>query len=291
MGDQALSSSTGTGSDNTAIGNNALLNNTSGPKSVAVGGDALLNNTDGGKNVAVGFQAMVGNTSGSFNTAVGEEALLSNGGGNSNDAFGHSALSSNTNGGNNTALGNGALANNTTGGTNTAVGGSALESNDIGTGNIALGFGAGKTPANPVNSIFIGNQGLAGDSLTIKIGTQGTQTTTTIAGIHTATSASGIAVLVNSNGRLGTTTSSRRYKDDIEPMGDMSAALQKLRPVTFRYKQPDDDGTKPIQYGLIAEEVAEVLPDLAYYANGQLESVKYTGCRTSCSPAISSSRR
>jgi hypothetical protein len=119
---------------------------------------------------------------------------------------------------------------------------------------------------------------LAADTTTIKIGTQGTQTKGFIAGIRGVTTGSNnaIAVLIDSNGQLGTVSSSRRYKDDIQPMGDVSAALLKLRPVTFRYKKPYDDGSKPIQYGLIAEEAAEVFPDLTVFnADGTPETVKY----------------
>ncbi len=117
------------------------------------------------------------------------------------------------------------------------------------------------------------------DSGAIKIGIQGTQTSAFIAGIGGATigTANDAAVLIDTvTGQLGTIASSRRYKHDIEPMGEVTAMLQKLRTVTFRYNKPQNDGSHPVQYGLIAEEVAEVLPDLAVFnKDGTPETVKY----------------
>jgi hypothetical protein len=249
----------GIGFFNTALGSSALQQNT-GIANTALGTTALLQNTTGNNNTAVGSSALQQSTTGKNNTAVGANALFSNTAG----------------GDDNTALGFNALGQNTTGTNNTALGRSALAAITNGDNNIALGASAGVNSTASSSSIFIGNAGLAADTVTIKIGAQGLQTSAFIAGISGATSTSGIAVLVNSSGQLGTTPSSRRYKDDIEPMGDVSAALLKLRPVTFRYKQPDDDGSKPLQYGLIAEEVAEVLPGLAVFnKDGTPETVKY----------------
>jgi hypothetical protein len=157
------------------------------------------------------------------------------------------------------------------------VGQSALSANTTGTNNIAIGRLAGLQPTGSTSSIFIGNQGFAGDTATIKIGTQGTQATAFMAGISGVTVANSAAVLIDtSTGQLGTVSSSRRYKADIQPMGDASSSLMRLRPVTFHYKKPYDDGTNAIQYGLIAEEVAEVLPGLAVFnKDGQPETVKY----------------
>jgi hypothetical protein len=195
-----------------------------------------------------------------------------------NTAIGVQALNNNTSGNFNTALGTDALGFNSSGSSNIALGGSALGSTSTGSSNIALGQNAGFNPTASSNSIFIGNQGLAGDTSTIKIGTQGTQTTAFIAAIRGVTTAANdaIPVLISSTGQLGTISSSLRYKENIAPMAEASAALHKLRPVTFRYKKPHDDGRKPIQYGLIAEEVAEVLPDLAVFNHdGSPETVKY----------------
>ena len=164
-------------------------------------------------------------------------------------------------------------------GGNIALGLGALSADTTGTNNIALGSLAANVVSNGnSNNIHIGSQGLAGDVNTIRIGTPGTQTSFFVAGVRgTATlNNNAVPVLIDSNGQLGTMSSSRRFKEDIQDMGDASRDLMQLRPVTFRYKQPFADGSKPIQYGLIAEEVAEVYPDLvAYSADGQIETVKY----------------
>jgi hypothetical protein len=160
---------------------------------------------------------------------------------------------------------------------NTALGATALQ-NNTGTNNIAIGAGAGSTPVASTNGIFIGNAGATADTATIKIGSQGAQTKAFIGGIFGATTGAigAVSVVVDLNGQLGTVSSSRRYKEDIQSMGDVTAALMKLRPVTFRYKKPYDSGEKPLEYGLIAEEVAEVLPELAVFnVNGQTETVRY----------------
>jgi len=276
LGRSALASNT-TGSSNTAMGTSALSGNTTGNFNAALGRDALLSNTAGSFNTALGYFALASNTTGGSNTALGLQALSQNTAGTTNTALGASALSQNTIGIQNTALGTNALFNNITGDTNTALGTVALYSNTTGGGNVAIGNGAGFWPTAASNSIFIGNQGLVADTATIKVGTQGTQNTAFIAGISGVAVANSAAVLIDtSTGQLGTISSSRRYKQDIEPMGDVSAALLKLRPVTFRYKKPYDDGTQPMQHGLIAEEVAEVLPELAVFnGQGQPETVKY----------------
>jgi Chaperone of endosialidase/Collagen triple helix repeat (20 copies) len=180
----------------------------------------------------------------------------------------------------NTAIGDGALSINGDGFSNTAVGASTLFHNIGGFNNIAVGnragfnVGTGGTAGN--NNIFIGNEGVDGDSNIIRIGTGHTKTF--IDGIR-GTSPDGnnsVQVVIDENGQLGIAVSSRRYKFDIQEMGDMSAMLQKLRPVTFRYKQAKQDGSHPLQYGLIAEEVAEVFPHLAAFnADGSVETVKY----------------
>jgi hypothetical protein len=163
-----------------------------------------------------------------------------------------------------------------TGTGNTASGVGALSSNTAGDNNTAVGFEAGNNVTGS-NNIEIGNQGTAGDSGVIRIGT-GTQTSAFIAGIFGVKTSSNdaVPVLIDSTGNLGTISSSRRYKEDIQDMGDASNGLMRLRPVTFRYKKPFADGSQPVQYGLIAEEVAEVYPDLvARSADGQIETVKY----------------
>ena len=157
------------------------------------------------------------------------------------------------------------------GNNNTAIGVESLLSNTTGSNNI----GMGSRWLNPHGSynIMIGNQGLAADDHIIRIGD--VQTQTFIAGIS-GVNISGVPVLVSSSGQLGIASSSRRYKEDIQDMGDATANLMRLRPVTFRYKQPFEDGSKPIQFGLIAEEVEQVYPELvAHSADGKIETVKY----------------
>jgi hypothetical protein len=158
-----------------------------------------------------------------------------------------------------------------------------LTFNTTGNNNIAVGYGAAEEVSEGnSNNIHIGSVGASADSHVIRIGGNtalgdpATQTAFFASGIGNAT-VSGVPVLVNtSTGQLGVASSSRRFKEDIQDMADASDGLMRLRPVTFRYKQPFDDGAKPIQYGLIAEEVAEVYPDLvARSADGRIETVKY----------------
>jgi hypothetical protein len=275
---------TATGYQNTAIGDNALAVNTTGVQNTALGLGALGANTTGTANTAGGWLALAANTTGFGNTATGYCALCSNTFGTGNMAIGSNALTFNSSGSNNTASGAGVLYNNTTGGNNTATGYGALLNNTTGSSNIAIGDQAGLNLTATNNNIEIGNPGTAADSGTIRIGCAsncafgtGPQTVAFIAGIYgTMTGLPGVPVLIDSNGNLGTMSSSRRYKDDIQDMGGASNGLLRLRPVTFRYKKAYDDGSKPIQYGLIAEEVAEVYPDLvARSADGQIETIKY----------------
>jgi hypothetical protein len=268
-----------TGSDNTANGDEALELNTTGGDNTATGYRALFNNTTGSPNTASGYEALFSNTTGSDNVASGYQALLSNTTGNSNTASGDQALGFNTIGNSNTASGNSTLFNNTTGNNNTASGLGALAGNTTGSNNIAIGVNAASSVAGAnSNNIHIGSFGSSGDSGTIRIGTAGTQTSFFVAGVRGVTTGqhNAVPVMIDSNGQLGTVNSSRRFKENIRDMGNVSEGLMRLRPVTFRYRQPFDDGTKPIQYGLIAEEVAEVYPDLvARSADGQIETVKY----------------
>ncbi|MGA3078400.1 MAG: tail fiber domain-containing protein [Bryobacteraceae bacterium] len=294
IGDGALQANT-TGLSNTAVGASALMSNTTGAGNTATGYQALFANTTGGGNTASGYRALYFNTTGTDNTAsgdgalyhnttgggntaVGENAMISNTTGGANTASGLQALSSNTTGVDNTASGVYALGNNTSGNDNTASGEYALLGNTTGDGNIAIGYDAGVNVTNTSNNIEIGNLGSATDSGVIRIGTAGTQTSAFIAGIWGATtqSSGAVPVLVDSNGNLGVMSSSRRYKEDIQDMAEASSGLLRLRPVTFHYKKPYSDGSQPVQYGLIAEEVAEVYPDLvAHSADGQIETVKY----------------
>jgi len=177
----------------------------------------------------------------------------------------------------NTALGMSSLSNNTGGSYNVALGQEALNGNTSGSWNVAVGYQAGNQITNGSNNIEIGNIGTDSDSGVIRIGTQGTHDATYIAGILGAPPVSNpAAVVIGSDGRLGIVSSSQRFKEDIHDMGEVSDRLMDLRPVTFRYKQADQEGNKPLQYGLIAEEVAKVYPDLVVYnKDGQIQSVQY----------------
>ena len=264
-----------TGANNTALGDNALSSNTTGFFNTAVGFDALRSNTTGFLNTAVGTFSLDLNTSGSLNTAVGTGSLPVNTTGNTNTAMGVEALNRNTTASANTAVGYEALAFTTTGGNNTALGANSLGTT-TGTNNIAIGVFAGTNIGSGSYNIDIGNRAPGNESNTIRIGDITKQTATFIAGIDGATSSSGVAVYVNSSGQLGTLTSSVRFKEDVESMGEASDALMKLRPVTFHYKSPYDDGSHILQYGLIAEEVAKVYPGLVQYdAKGQPFTVRY----------------
>jgi hypothetical protein len=193
-------------------------------------------------------------------------ALLSNTTGEANTANGASALRANIFGDNNTAIGLSALFSNTAGAFNTAVGVEALFSNTIGNNNTALGFSAGLNQTTGGNNVYIGAgiPGVAGESDACYIGS-----------IFGQTSASGTPVFINSFNKLGTTTSSKRFKEEIKPMDKASKALLALKPVTFRYKKEiDPAGTS--QFGLVAEDVEKVNPDLVVRdKEGKPYSVRY----------------
>jgi hypothetical protein len=265
---------------NTCIGTDALSSNITGPstgfENTASGSLALYSNTTGSENTASGYYALGKNTKGSANTASGNAALGKNTTGSVNSAIGYYTLFQNTTGYGNTAIGSSALSYNTTGSNNTAVGYQAGLNWTTGARNVAIGAGAGLNQTTGSNNIAIIAPGAAGDTGTIRIGKVNTHRATFIAGIRGINVTGGQAVLVNAAGQLGVASSSRRYKQDIHPMGDASNRLLELRPVTFHYKQAEEDGSRPLQYGLIAEEVAEVMPELAVYnSDGTPESVAY----------------
>ena len=237
-----------------------------------MGHSALRSNTTGDFNTANGFQSLYGNTTGTENTATGFFALANNAPGQLNTATGRSALGNNTTGQGNTATGAFALRN-SNGNRNTAIGQATLlfNSGDL---NIALGDGAGGNLTTGSNNIDIGNTGVAGESETIRIGKSGTQTKTFVAGVNGA-AVTGSAVKVNAAGQLGTAPSSERFKNAIKPMDKASEAILALRPVTFRYKQEvDPDNT--LQFGLVAEEVVKINPDLVTRdEEGKVYTVRY----------------
>jgi hypothetical protein len=283
-------------SDNTAIGCGALLSNFSGTQNTAVGSSALYgtNGASGSYNTAIGFQSLRQNTTGNYNIASGFEALYSDTTGGANTASGAGALRSNTIADYNTADGANALYSNTEGYYNTASGADALYSNikgnyntalgmfalysSTGGSNVAVGYQAGKNLTVGSNNIVIGAGllGTAGESNTTRIG-KTTQAKTLIGGIYgkTVASASGVAVRIDSTGKLGTVLSSARYKEQIKPMDNASEAILELEPVTFRYKQElDPNGVT--QFGLIAEQVEKVSPDLVVRdEDGKVSTVRY----------------
>ena len=260
---------------NTAEGTDALFSLTTlGFFNTATGFEALFSNTTGSANTATGLEALFSNTGGNNDTANGVNALFSNTIGSANTADGLDALFSNTTGSFNTADGHTALRQNTTGEGNTATGFRALVRNTTGNGNIALGNNAGGNLTTGSNNIDIFDRGVAGEANTIRIGKQGTQRTTFIAGISGAT-VTGTAVVVDSNGQLGVAPSSQRFKDAINPMAKASEAILALKPVTFRYKKDLDPAGIP-QFGLVAEDVEKVNPDLvARDKQGKPYTVRY----------------
>jgi hypothetical protein len=289
-GEDALFSLT-TGINNTAIGFQALHDNTTGNQNTANGDAALTNNTIGYGNTANGEAALFSNQIGSYNTAIGLDALFSNTGDNNtatgvgalgmnttginNTASGFQALELNTAGDNNTAIGFNALFSNTTGDKNTAVGNNALLGNTTGSFNIAVGNAAGGNLTTGINNIDIGNSGVAGETKTIRIGKQGTQTATFIAGISGVSVPAGVGVIVGTDGKLGTVVSSARFKEAIKPMDKASEAIFALKPATFRYKKELDPDCLP-QFGLVAEDVEKVNPDLiARDDEGKPYTVRY----------------
>jgi Chaperone of endosialidase len=254
------------GVQNTAIGAAALLFNTIGSGNTATGTAALLDNTEGNFNTAVGNFALSANTIGFENTATGAGALSNNTSGAFNTVHGARALATNSTGDDNTATGAGALFNNVDGSDNTAVGLNALGNNTSGDDNVAVGRNAGNQQTTGSNNIYIGSfiGGVAGENNSCYIGS-----------IFNQLSSGGTAVFVNANHKLGTMTSSKRFKDEIKPMAEDSEELYALNPVTFRYKK-DIDPARASQFGLVAEDVEKVNPDLVVRdKEGKPYSVRY----------------
>jgi hypothetical protein len=275
------------GVSNTASGAQALSANIIGSYNTASGAQALQSNTTSSSNTATGYFALNANTFGASNTATGSGVLAANTTGQLNTASGANALQANTVGDMNTANGFAVLESNTTGMQNTAEGAFALPNNTTGTNNIAIGFNSAGEVTTGSNNILIGNQGVSTDGAAaytgvIRIGSY-YQASTYIAGIYggSPNPLANSLVCVDVSGLLGTsgctsTPSSRRFKEQITDMGDSSSKLLQLRPVTFLYKPQYDDGSHALQYGLIAEEVAKVYPEMVGYdKDGQPSSVKY----------------
>jgi hypothetical protein len=227
----------------------------------------------GDNNTGLGYNALFSNSTGAGNTATGAFALSANAGGNANTATGDGALQFNT-GSNNTATGAFALQMNTGGANNVAFGDGALQFATGSNANIAIGTAAGSayTTGTESSNICIGNSGVASDFTVIRIGS--VQTKAFLAGVHgVTTGGTAIPVLIDGNGQLGTVSSSARFKDGIQDMGEASEGLLKLRPVTFRYREQPEGRT---QFGLVAEEVEKVMPELVVCsASGEADTVLY----------------
>ncbi len=278
------------GTENTASGYFALFSNTTNDQNTASGAYALYSNNGGGGNTASGWGALFKNTSGSNNTAHGDSALFDNMNGGYNTASGVSALYYNMTGNSNTASGSHALYNNMSGSANTATGVGALSGNDTGNNNtadgfgamsgltagnnnIAVGSGAGTNLSEGSYNIDIGSPGGVGDNNIIRIGSG--QMSTFIAGITGQTVTGGAPVYVAPSGQLGIQTSSERFKQDIHSMGKASDSILALRPVAFHYKA-ELDAKQTAQFGLIAEEVSKVNPDLVLRDDkNQIYGVRY----------------
>jgi trimeric autotransporter adhesin len=251
------------GQFNTGVGAGALFANT-GQQNTATGAAALLNNTTGVKNTADGVLALFNNTTGISNTAAGVGALFDNSEGFNNTAIGYNALLRNTTAGDNAAIGTTALFNNTTGEFNVAVGSQALYNNASGASNTAIGDSAGFNITGSGNvCIGAGVNGVAGEN-----------NITRIRNVYESV-ATERAVYVTSDNRIGTLSSSRRYKDEIRAMEKDSEAIHSLRPVRFRYKK-EVDPTRSLSFGLIAEDVAKVSPELVTLdRDGKPQTVRY----------------
>lgn len=285
---------TTTGNQNTAVGWFSMENNTTGSSNTAIGALALRNNVDNQDNVAVGVRAAV--NGGLQNTAVGHDTISdSDAGGtigntavgyralrdantDNNTAVGHEALLLLNTGTLNVAVGKGAVDSLASGDHNIGIGATTLGALSSGEGNIAIGYQAGVLLASGDDNVYLANAGLNGDDGTMRFG-NAVHTKTFIAGIRGVTTGvnNAVDVMIDGNGQLGTVNSSRKTKFDIADLEmSVTSALQRLRPVQFRYKQAFADGSTPIQYGLIAEEVEAVLPELvAYDEHGEPATVKY----------------
>ena len=247
VGGTFLGDDASTRHEETAIGAGALRLGVYRVRNTAIGANALSSNTTGNNNVADGFRALFSNQAGFANTATGANAL-----------------SSNTTGGRNVANGYNALFSNQAGRFNTAIGFRTLYQN-TGSNNVALGFNAGSNLTDGSGNVCIGYNvlGIAGES-----------NTTRISNIYSSV-ASGRAVYVDADNKIGTLVSSRRFKEEIKPISDSSEAILGLKPVTFHYKK-EIEPNGAIMFGLIAEEVEKVDPDLVTRnEKGEPETVRY----------------
>ena len=293
LGENALASASGDATENTALGFDALRNTTygslsiQGSSNVAVGRGTLLYNSTGYNNTAVGTESMLDNTTGTLNTALGFRALQSSDDSRRNVAFGAQSLYSNTSGIGNTAAGEESLYVNTTGDNNVAIGRDALRNNTTGDNNVALGRSAGALLGSGVtaptttmsHNVFIASQGVEADQeYTIRIGRDITHERAFIAGIYnTSIGSTNHPVCVDDSDQLGQCpASSARFKQDIQSFDSDPRRLLDLEPVAFRYRPGFWGGPTNRQIGLLAEDVAEVFPELVTRdENGDPLDVRY----------------
>jgi len=271
---------------NSATGAYSLANNTIGLRNTAAGYAALYRNADGTDNTAAGFAALYHNTTAAFNCAFGEFALFNNLKAWTNNAFGVEALFNNLTGETNNAFGTGALFANTEGESNNAFGHDALESTETGVWNNAFGFQALDSNVSGSFNTAIGDSAgfdVTGDGNVCigegVFGETGVDDSTYIRNIITTAQpiVAGVDVVTVdlTTGKLGHGVSSQRYKEQIKPMDKASELLFSLKPVTYRYKK-EIDPKQTLDFGLIAEEVAKVSPELAIRdAKGQVSNVRY----------------
>jgi len=273
-----------TASYNTFYGDEAGFSNTTGTANSFIGALAGANTVNANYNTFVGYISGENDSSGSANSFLGAYAGFANTTGNSNAYFGASAGATSSTGNENAFFGAEAGGGVTTGNTNTFIGSFAGQSETTGSNNIFVGALAGNDASTGSNNIYIGTAGCGtscSENNTIRIGGDnnqgfGQQSSAYIVGVYTAVVPSGVPVYINANGQLGTQTSSLRFKEQVQDMGDSTSGLMKLRPVTFVYKPEYANGDASMQYGLIAEEVAKVYPELvAYDKDGKPYSVRY----------------
>ena len=258
------------------IGGKTIFNANPAIENIAIGDGAGNATATGGKNQIIGDQSGASLTTGNADVFLGSQAGTGTTTGNGDVYIGFHSGQNSTTGAYNTFIGGQTGASNGTGFLNTYIGYNAGNGNNGGSGNTFLGQGAGQNSTSGSNNIYINYPGGSNESNTVRIGDAVNQFSTYIAGIYGVTSASGVPVFINSSGQLGTQTSSRRYKEDISDMGAATESLMKLRPVTFHYKHEYDNGPRTLQYGLIAEEVAKIFPELvAYNPDGTPYTVRY----------------
>ncbi|NOS85663.1 MAG: hypothetical protein HOP31_11025 [Ignavibacteria bacterium] len=264
-----------TGYNNTALGHASLTYNNTGYQNTAIGTSSLALNSSGNNNTAVGFRSLLANTTGSLNTAIGSFALNLNTIGLQNTAIGHFSLFSNITGGNNVAIGHQSLYSNGSGIENTAVGSSALYSNTTGVKNTVVGLNS--LPSNTTGSW---NSAYGLESMLMNVSGSSNTAFGTYSGINITTGNNNIALgyfvelpsgTSSNQVKIGnssisyagiqvawTITSDRKWKENIVTSSLGLRFINRLHPVSYTRI---NDESKKTEYGLIAQEVEEVLKE------------------------------